>query len=148
MAEKTIHPQKPEKLDRYGIKQLVSVTIYLLLELLILFIAAGRIDWTAAWVYMGLRFTVFILIGMWMARTHPEIINARGRPPKERIKSWDKVFAAVYAPLLFIAPLVAGLDAGRFGWSTMPLSLQVVGFALLIPAFTTVHFLFWREKLA
>ena len=34
----------------------------------------------------------------------------------------------IYTVMLFVVFAVAGLDAGRFGWSVMPIALQVVGF--------------------
>lgn len=126
--------QQPQKLDQDGRRRLVTVLLYLGLEMAILFVAAGRLDWTAAWVYTGARLLTLLVFGIWIVRVNPQLINERGRKPDEKTKPWDKVFAAVFVPTLFVTPLVAGLDAGRFGWSSMALGWQLIGFVALIPA--------------
>ena len=35
----------------------------------------------------------------------------------------------IYTVMLFVLFAVAGLDAGRYGWSMMPPVVQIVGFA-------------------
>ena len=50
-----------------------------------------------------------------------------------KYQPFDKKFAKLYMPLPFLLPLVAGLDY-RFGWSSMPFALQIIGFVGLFPA--------------
>lgn len=134
MTENTIYQPESNKLNRDGKRRIISVSVYFGLEMLILFTAAGRLNWTAAWVYLGLRFVAFLASGLWMMRINPQLINERGRKNAAKTKSWDKIFTAVYLLMLFITPLVAGLDAGRFSWSTTTLVWQVTGLIILIPA--------------
>jgi protein-S-isoprenylcysteine O-methyltransferase Ste14 len=42
-------------------------------------------------------------------------------------KRWDKVILAAYTILLICMLILAGLDAGRFGWAVAPLALQILG---------------------
>lgn len=133
MTHQLSHQETTRKLDRDGKRRLVTVLIYLSSEALLLFAAAGRLDWFAAWAYVGLRLITMLTLGAWVARQNPELINERGRRVGRSTKSWDKVFMVLYAPMLFITPLVAGLDL-RFGWSLVPVWLQVVAFVALIPA--------------
>jgi len=124
--------EKPS-LDRSGKKRIVTVLLYFSIEGIVLLLAAGRSNWTEAWIYLGLRFLALLTLGVWAARKNLEVVNERGRS-SDKTKSWDKVFAAIYAPLIFITPAVAGLDAGRFNWSTMADFWQIIGFLGLIPA--------------
>jgi protein-S-isoprenylcysteine O-methyltransferase Ste14 len=123
-----------KKLDKDGKRRFIVIFAMFGVEAAILFLAAGRLDWTAAWVYLGMRILATAVFSVYILRTNPEIINERGRSNPEKTKPWDKVFGAIYAPTLFIAPLVAGLDAVRFGWSSVPLVWQIVGGLLMIPA--------------
>ena len=120
------------KLERSGYLRIVQVLLLLAIDAAILFISAGTLNWTAAWVYLGLRFIGLVIGAVFIIRENPEIINERGRMPKNT-KDFDKVFAVVYSPLVLILPLVAGLDF-RFNWSDMPLWLRVIGFIGYIPA--------------
>jgi protein-S-isoprenylcysteine O-methyltransferase Ste14 len=69
---------------------------------------------------------------VWIIRVNPEIINERGRKPKNT-KRFDKVFAAVYTPLVLLLPLVAGFDF-RWSWSDMALAWRWLGLVALLPA--------------
>ena len=40
------------------------------------------------------------------------------------VKAWNKVVNLLYMLMLTALFLAAGLDAGRFGWSTMPLFMK------------------------
>jgi len=56
----------------------------------------------------------------------------------DNVKSWDKAIMGVYTVLLFGMLVAAGLDAGRFGLSDMPVALRVLGWLGLVAAFALV----------
>jgi protein-S-isoprenylcysteine O-methyltransferase Ste14 len=92
-----------------------SVAIVLALEMVILFVAAGRLDWTWAWVYLGICLVSIAIVGPITLRTSPEMVAERGRP--RACQDWDKVIGGLYLLVFyFTLPLVAGLDV-RFGWT-------------------------------
>lgn len=81
----------------------------------ILFLAAGRLDWIWAWVFLGISLVSVLITGSIMLRRSPETIAERGRPGEMR--GWDKVISGLWAAAQYLAlPLVAGLDV-RFGWT-------------------------------
>ncbi len=92
---------------------------------LAIFLPAGRLDFWNGWIYLGLYAAAIAVGGSWMVRHHPAVINERGRKD-ETTKRFDRVLA----PFMLIAGLaqyvVAGLDA-RFGWTDVPLALEVLG---------------------
>jgi protein-S-isoprenylcysteine O-methyltransferase Ste14 len=93
-----------------------TVAFFLVLQGAILFLAAGRLDWTWAWVYLGICLVSVAINGTVMLRTSPETIAERGRPQAET-QGWDKVIGGLWGLILYLVlPLVAGLDE-RFGWS-------------------------------
>lgn len=65
--------------------RLAAIVISLGLLMAILFIAAGRIDWTWAWVYFGISVAIMVVNSTILLRTSPETIAERGRPGNTRI---------------------------------------------------------------
>ncbi len=125
---------QPEKvtLNEAGKRRLLVVLGFMVINWVILFVAAGTGRWPAAWLFVALQTAVSLTLGLWVARHNPGVINERGRK-SDKTKGWDKVFALVYAPQLFLLPIVAGLDY-RYGWTAVPLLWQIVGLLILVPA--------------
>ena len=98
----------------------------------LLFIPAGRWDWPQAWALI-IAFGVFLLLyGFWGLYKDPEQFKERSQVA-QNVKSWDKVIMTIYTALLPTVFILAGFDAGRFGWSVVPAGAQVmawVGLAL------------------
>ncbi len=120
-------------LERSGIRRIVQVLVSVLLIGVLLFLAAGRLDWVWGWLFLAGWLILLLASVIVMRRKGPDLINERGRRA-ENIKGWDKVLMAVYSLVLFTVPVVAGLDAVRFGRSAMPLAWHVIGGVLFIPA--------------
>ena len=97
----------------------------------ILFVPAGRLDWAAAWVYLGLFVAFTIANLVYLRRVNPELIDRRTRLHRGT-KRWDVVWSIVFSPLFVAVYAVAGLDAGRYGWSSVPGWLWLVGLALFL----------------
>ena len=38
---------------------------------LVLFLSAGRLDWPAAWIFLGFYVLVIVTLGVWAMRKHP-----------------------------------------------------------------------------
>jgi protein-S-isoprenylcysteine O-methyltransferase Ste14 len=92
-----------------------TVAFFVVLQAVILFLAAGRLTWTWAWVYLGIALVSMAINGTFLLRTSPETIAERGRP--QATQGWDKVVGGLWALVLYLLlPLVAGLDM-RFGWT-------------------------------
>ena len=120
-----------EGLNEDGRRRLVQVFGMVVVYALCLFIPAGSLRWWNAWAYLGLFVGATLTAGLYVIRKNPAAINERGRP-SAKTKSFDKVFAALTPPLHLGSLVVAGLDY-RFGWSTVPLWAQIVGFIGLLP---------------
>jgi len=92
----------------------------------ILFIAAGRIDLPFCWVFLGI-YAVGMAIGFTLMPQ--DLLQERIKPGPG---GTDRALRFTAMPFLVAHLIVAGLDAGRFGW-TGPLhpAVQVVGLAVL-----------------
>ena len=97
----------------------------------LLFVPAGRWDWTAGWLYLAIVSLNTAANLALMRRRNPTLIEHRLRVGPGT-KTWDKVWMAVFAPFVLAIYTTAGLDAARFGWSTVPLWLWPIGLALFL----------------
>jgi protein-S-isoprenylcysteine O-methyltransferase Ste14 len=111
---------------------LVRVLLTLVLVGGLMFVFAGTMDWPGAWVFLGLLSTMGIGGGLWLLTTDPDLFRERMKPMFQRgQKGWDKPLMAAVLAVWFGWFVVMGLDH-RYGWSNVPLWLQVTGFFLLI----------------
>lgn len=104
-----------------------------------LFVPAGRLDWYAAWAFLIAFFASTASLTLWMSQRDPALIRERTRVA-DNVEPWDHAIMAVYTVLLVGMLVLAGLDAGRFRWSTVPLEGRVLAWIGLGAAM----FLIWR----
>ena len=122
------------------IRRLIKQTVIWLTVLgAILFVTAGTFDWPGAWVLLIESGVLGVISGVRIARHDPELLKERMRGPiQKEQKPWDKRLLTVIFSLCFLMPIVAGLEV-RFGTSTMPVSLQVLGAFALAFGFYVFH---------
>lgn len=113
-------------LNQAGINRLIQVLGSTGMIGVLMFLAAGRLDWMSAWVFLALGTLVFLTAGLYVVRKNPEVVNERGRGA-QGAKTWDRILTLIYAVFVLAIYLVAGLDAGRFQWSVMPVTVQGLG---------------------
>lgn len=107
------------------------VAVTLIILAMLLFAAAGRITWTRGWLFL-LVFTLLMFGAIvYFRRVNPQMFAIRSRIHPET-KRWDKVLITLLFLAMFAIPLVAGVDDGRFHWSSMSWLLVGLGYLLLI----------------
>ncbi len=94
-----------------------------------LFFLAGRWDWWAVWIF---SFPYLLFLLGFFAWIPPDLVEER-KKVAPNVKPWDKIIVGIYSALVFILVIVAALDAGRFGWSEMPVIWQVIGLIVGVP---------------
>jgi protein-S-isoprenylcysteine O-methyltransferase Ste14 len=122
---------------KYTWRAFIGFAIYALMNPAILFIAAGRLDWTMGWVFSAISFILTVSSRLALFRFNPDLIEERARyRESEGVKSWDKALVPIvglYGPISML--IVAGLDK-RFVWSSaFPLALQLAALGIAILAF-------------
>jgi protein-S-isoprenylcysteine O-methyltransferase Ste14 len=94
------------------LRRLIQVSMSVILTAIILLVAAGRIKWIYAWIYI-LTSLLIIITNSFIFPS--ELISERGRK-KENVEKWDKFITGfIIIPWLAIY-IISGLDI-RFGWS-------------------------------
>ncbi len=81
----------------------------------ILFICAGRMNYTQGWIFLSINILA-TLMNYFTIRKNSELINERSKLG-EGIKSWDKLLLGLSAVIYVIIVIIAGLDSGRFRWT-------------------------------
>jgi len=125
---------EPTSQDRAAVvRGLVSLVITIAVMAVLLFASAGTIAWPLGWWFI-VGFVVCVLIAMAIIwRANPELFTARSRV-QPGTKTWDYIFLVLVIGGFVVMPLVAGLDH-RFGWSSVPNWVVVLGYLLFALSF-------------
>jgi len=110
------------------------IAIFILSVLLLggmIFIPAGRLNYTQGWICLALMVIGFSAITAYVAKRTPSLIRRRmktgaGTP------AWDRVFVIALQFFFVGILIVGGLDAGRYRWSSLPPWVQAAGMMLMI----------------
>ena len=97
----------------------------------LLFLPAGTLAWPGAWVFLAVMAAASVWGLSWLGRHDPELLAERLRPPFQRDQPRsDKLLMGAFMPLWFGWYVLMAFDR-RFGWSDVPVALQVLGAALI-----------------
>jgi protein-S-isoprenylcysteine O-methyltransferase Ste14 len=109
---------------------------------------AGRWDWWAGWAFLGV-FTVYSLaLFGWLSGIDPDLVRERQQDADERNQPYERVILPVMVTLELALLVVAALDGGRFGWTTVPVWARVIGWALLAVAGAILPWVFRTNTFA
>jgi len=124
-----------KQLNKDGLKALFAPIIWAIVMAVCFFLAAGRLDIFRAWLFFGVYFMGAIVGAVIMWKLAPGLANQRAFI-KEGTKTWDKGFLVIYFSVsLFVFPIVAGLDVGRFRWSQLGITYAIGGTVLYIACY-------------
>jgi protein-S-isoprenylcysteine O-methyltransferase Ste14 len=100
---------------------------------LVLFLAAGTLNWAGAWIWLSEVIVIFLVGGLWLARHDPALLIERLAPPIQKDQpTTDKILLNLFILGVFGALALMGLDAVRFRWSSVPIWVQVIGNVILL----------------
>ena len=100
----------------------------------IIFWSAGTTDYPGAWVYLVLLAVLNIPGYTMLYKRNPELLAHRADwKNKKDVKPWDRILMPLWGvTALYVTPIVAGLDYGRYHWSSLGTLSIVVGAILCI----------------
>jgi protein-S-isoprenylcysteine O-methyltransferase Ste14 len=101
---------------------------------LLLFGAAGRLDWPQGWWLTALFAATFIIGGPWVLRHDPDLLVERMNTSAPNVPRWDRIVLLFYRLLIVGLFVIAALDAARYRWSHVPLLLQTGGAVAIVAA--------------
>jgi protein-S-isoprenylcysteine O-methyltransferase Ste14 len=110
---------------KFLLKGLVSTLTFSL----ILFVSAGKVDYTQGWIYLSTNLLVTFMNFLAMG-DNTELIIERSKPG-EGAKSWDKLLLGISGFIFIFTLVLAGLDSGRYQWTRdLPWGSYVAGILL------------------
>lgn len=98
------------------------------------FVAAGRWDWTRGWICVVVWIVPMTILGLIAQRYNPQLMKERAKWRRKDTKPFDKVFMSLYLPCIILQPVVAGFDAVRYHWSSIPFGFVYPGILLFLLA--------------
>lgn len=111
---------------------------------LIIFGAAGTINYTGGWLYLGAMAAISVVFGAYVVRVDPGLLRERLKPPIQKDQPLaDKLVIIPILLLVFAAMGFMAADAARWRWSAMPPSAQWAGCGVLLAAFL---FMSWTMR--
>jgi protein-S-isoprenylcysteine O-methyltransferase Ste14 len=113
------------RLDRSGRIGIAHQYLRIVVQAVLLFGSAGRLDWGSAWIYLGLATAFVTALDVLLLRRDPALLNARGALQAGAAR-WDLVLVAGAFLTSYAGLVVAGLDAGRSGTSSLSPELVAV----------------------
>ena len=98
------------------IRWVFTAVIYLIIMSASLFLSAGTLDWSLAWIFIGVATAIVVLDALVLIPISPDLLGERSRY-QEGAKIWDQFLSrwmATFGPLIIW--IVSGLDF-RNSWS-------------------------------
>lgn len=97
----------------------------------LLFLPAGTFDYWQAWAFIALFTVITTSPNLYLAVRRPEVLARRIRSGPAAESRPAQKFASLAYLLLFASIAVISAFDHRFGWSTAPLGIVVLGFVLV-----------------
>jgi len=122
---------RPETAEGKPARRALRAFLWLGAFALLLFVPAGTVRWPGAWAFLAIMAVASFWGFAWLGRHDPELLKERMRPPFQREQlPQDKLLMGTFLPLWLGWYVLMGLDR-RFGWSSVPALLQILGAVLL-----------------
>src|SRR5208282_1590429 len=105
-SRKNLHPGSSRSIPCPGVvpkmKLLIQIVLWQGVLAILLFVPAGTINWTGAWIFLIETFVVSVVLGLWLARHDPALLKERLRLPLQKGQSiQDKIVTGVLVLLYF-----------------------------------------------
>jgi protein-S-isoprenylcysteine O-methyltransferase Ste14 len=129
-------------MNALAIKAYRAVLIIVVIMAVLLFVAAGTLDYWQAWTFLAVYFAASLAVTFDLAQRDPQLLERRmsGGPFAEK-ETTQKIIMSLTS-LGFIGLIVVPALDRRFAWSQMPLYVALIGDAMVAFGFLGVFFVF------
>lgn len=109
---------------------------------LLLFVPAGTVHYWQAWAYLFVFFGASLLITLYLMKKDPALLKRRLSAGPTAEKERSQKIIMLFASIGFIALLIVPALDYRFGWSTVPLYVVIVGDVLVAVGFYIIFLVY------
>lgn len=130
------------------IKAFAGFFVLLIVMAAALFLSAWTFDYWQAWTFLVIFFGSAFAITVYLMKKDPELLERRvtAGPLHEKEKN-QKIIQSI-AQVAFLLVIIFPVLDHRFGWSTVPFSVNVVGDILIAVGFFIVFLVFKENSYA
>jgi protein-S-isoprenylcysteine O-methyltransferase Ste14 len=115
---------------------LISVAVTYVVLAGILFVPAGRTDLPLFWAYLATMLALTVIAVVVVIGRNPDLAKEQRKPGEG---NQDRLTVPLFLSLFLVHWIVAGLDVGRYQWSSsVPFLLQIVGLVVFGAGFGLV----------
>jgi protein-S-isoprenylcysteine O-methyltransferase Ste14 len=120
-----------------AVKQLAVTSVFLVVQMIVFFVAAGHTTDLQPWFFFGTAFAHYLVSTAVQYKLNPRLLVQRLKRKRGGSKVWDEILMRVSnLTVIIVIPTVAGLDVGRFQWSHLDIHFAAI--ALVITIISTV----------
>ena len=102
----------------------------------IMFLAAGRLDWPVVIIFWIVYYLINMASSLYLIKIDSSLMKERQDAISQKnVKPWDHWILAINMLLTTGLFALIGLDAGRFGWSQVPILVRIAGGILILASF-------------
>lgn len=109
----------------------IKILFGFLTVIAILFIPAGTWKWPEAWLFILIYLAWFSIAISKLKKHNPNVLKERSKFKLPK-RSWDKIFVALYTITSITLFVIVGLDAVRYQWSHVPITIKSLAFLVII----------------
>jgi protein-S-isoprenylcysteine O-methyltransferase Ste14 len=129
-------------MNSLNVKTLTSLVVVVLIMAVVLFVAAGTLDYWQAWTFLAVYLASSLAITLYLMTADPKLLERRMRggptaetEPKQKLIMW-------LTSIGFVALIVVPALDHRFAWSRMSPYVAVAGDVLVVLGFAAVLWVF------
>src|SRR5215510_1008801 len=126
-------------------KTLLSLVLLTVVMGLLLFVPAGTTQYREAWAYLAIFAGASLLTSLYLLRRDPALLQRRMRGGPMAEKETTQKIIMLFASLGFVALIMVPALDYRFGWSSVPVLVEIAGDLLVVIGFFFI-FLVYREN--
>lgn len=122
------------KLNTNGKRGIIREFAFIMIGAIFLFVSAGTFHWARGWIYISITLVYQVAYVATLLIVNPQLLNDRGNFNWKDTRLYDKYFIMFYPILSFSAIIIAGLDAVRYEWSSIPFVTVYPGILVFVLA--------------
>jgi protein-S-isoprenylcysteine O-methyltransferase Ste14 len=120
----------------------------LIVMAVMIFIPARTLDYWQAWIFLAIFFGSALAVTIYLVKNDPKLLQRRVNAGVGAEQHKSQKIIQTFAALAFVAIFVVSALDHRFGWSTVPASLIVLGDILVVVGFYFVFLVFKENSFA
>jgi protein-S-isoprenylcysteine O-methyltransferase Ste14 len=132
-------------MNALNIRALAGLLQLLVIMALLIFVPAGTLDYSRAWIFLAVFFTPVLAITIYLMKNDPKLLERRIKAGPADEKETSQKIIQFFAMIDFIAVMLVPAFDHRFEWSSVPPQMVIAGDILVVLGFLIV-FLVFKEN--